>query len=108
MRMLRRRHVVVHVVIPMSLVADTGWKSHCDCSNWVQIPRPRPFLYSQSAISESLWSQRHTAGSQFPTEQPNRGGVNAVVLAQREIAGQRPVATQRPKPADAQGRTVRL
>jgi hypothetical protein len=73
----------------------------------VQIPRPRPFLYSKSAISESLWSQRYTAGSQFPTEQPNRGGVNGVVVGQREIAGQRPVATQRPKPADAQGRTVR-
>ena len=43
-------------------------------------PGPPTILYSKSAISESLWSQRHTAGSQFPTEQPNRGGVNAVVV----------------------------
>src|SRR5487761_361000 len=62
----------------------------------VQIPGPRPFLYSKSAISESLWSQRHTAGSQFPTEQPNRGGVNGVFMGQCEIAGQRWVATKRP------------
>jgi hypothetical protein len=46
----------------------------------VQIPGPRQFLHSKSAISESLWSQRHTAGSQFPTEQPNRGGANRVVV----------------------------
>jgi hypothetical protein len=32
----------------------------------VQIPGPRPFLYSQSAISDVVWSQRITAGSQFP------------------------------------------
>src|SRR5256885_10318869 len=44
------------------------------------VPSPRPFLYSKSAISESLWCQRHTAGSQFPTEQPNRGGANRVVV----------------------------
>src|SRR5438309_9062673 len=34
----------------------------------------------KSAISEFLWSQRHTAGSQFPTGQPNRGGANRVVV----------------------------
>jgi CheY-like chemotaxis protein len=69
--------------------------------------RIRGRIRSASLISESLRSQRHTAGSQFPTEQPNRGGVNAAVVGQREIAGQRPVATPRPKPADAQVRTVR-
>jgi hypothetical protein len=73
----------------------------------VQIPGPRPFSYSKSAISESLWGRLHTAGSQFPTEQQTRGGVNGVVVGQCEIAGQRPVTTQRPKLADAQGRTVR-
>jgi hypothetical protein len=52
-------------------------------------------------------SQLHTAGSQFPSELPNRGGENGVVVGQSEIAGQRPVATQRPKLADAQCRTVR-
>jgi hypothetical protein len=62
----------------------------------VQIPGPRPFLYSKAAISESLWSQLHSAVSQFPAEQPNRGGMNGDVVGQREIAGQRPVATQRP------------
>jgi len=73
----------------------------------VQIPGPRPSLYSKSAISESLRSQLHRAGSQFPKEQPNRGGVNGVVVGLREIAGQRPVAAPRPKPADSQHRTVR-
>src|ERR1700694_3090714 len=34
----------------------------------VQIPGPRPFLYSESAISEVVWSRRITAGSQFPGE----------------------------------------
>jgi len=53
----------------------------------VQIPGPRPILYSKSAISVSLWSQRYTAGSQFPTEQPNRGGANGVVVGRCEIAG---------------------
>src|ERR1700674_4163766 len=73
----------------------------------VQIPRPRPFLYSKSAILEVVWSRRITGGSQFPAERQNRGGVTVPVVGQREIAGRRPVATQRPKPADAQGRTVR-
>src|SRR5258708_27714026 len=41
--------------------------------------------------------------SQFPTEQPNRGGVNGVGVGQCEIAGQRPIAKQRPKPADTHG-----
>src|SRR3989442_2336501 len=70
-------------------------------------PGPPTNLYSKFAISESLWSQLHSAVSQFPTEQANRGGVNSVVIGQREIAGQRPVATQRSKPADTQGGTVR-
>jgi len=68
---------------------------------------PTIFVFKIGDFRVSLWSQRHTAGSQFPTEQPNRGRVNAGVVGQREIAGQRPVAMQRPKPADAQGRTVR-
>src|ERR1700674_3681280 len=51
-------------------------------------PGPPTILYSESAISGSLWGQRHTAGSQFPTEHPNRGGVNGVVVGQGEIAGQ--------------------
>jgi hypothetical protein len=74
----------------------------------VQIPGPRPFLYSKLAISKSLWSQLHSAVPQFPAEQPNGGGANGVVVGRCEIAGQRPVATQSPKPTDAQGRTVRL
>ena len=32
----------------------------------VQIPGPRPFLYSKSAISLVGWSRRNTVGSQFP------------------------------------------
>jgi hypothetical protein len=73
----------------------------------VQIPGPRPFLYSKSTISEVAWSQLNTAVSQFPAEQRSRGGITVLVVGQCEIAGQRPVPTQRPKSADAQGRTVR-
>ena len=43
-------------------------------------PGPPTISVFKSAISESLWSQRHIAGSQFPTEQPNRGGANRVVV----------------------------
>jgi len=46
----------------------------------VQIPGPRPFLYSKSAIFESLGSHLHSAVSQFPEEQPNRGAVNGFVV----------------------------
>src|SRR5438309_1423963 len=38
---------------------------------------PRPFLYPKSAISDVVWSQLHTAVSQFPADQRNRGGVTA-------------------------------
>jgi hypothetical protein len=68
---------------------------------------PTIFVFKIGDFRVSLESA-HAAVSQFPTEQPNRGGVNGVVVRQCEIAGQRTVATQHPKPADAQGRTVRL
>src|SRR5712692_8365319 len=45
----------------------------------VQIPGPRPFSYSKSTISNVVWSQLHTAVSQFPEEQRNRVGVTASV-----------------------------
>jgi hypothetical protein len=41
----------------------------------IVVPSPRPFLYSKSAISEVVCRQLDTAGSQFPTKQPNRGVV---------------------------------
>jgi ketoreductase RED1 len=48
-----------------------------------------------------------TAVSQFPTEHRNRGCITRVVEGQVEIAGRRPVAIQRPEPADARVRTMR-
>ena len=51
----------------------------------VQIPGPRPFSYSKSTISKVVWSQLHTAVSQFPEEQRNRGGINGVRRGQCEI-----------------------
>ncbi len=39
--------------------------------------------------------------------EPNRGGLISVVVGQCETAGQRPVATQHPEPADAGVWTVR-
>jgi hypothetical protein len=44
-------------------------------------------LYSKSTISSVVWSQPHTALSQFPTEHRNRGSVQHVVVGQLEIAG---------------------
>src|SRR6202521_424441 len=43
----------------------------------VQIPGPRPFSYSKSAISVVRWSQRNTAGSQFPAEPRKAGRLTA-------------------------------
>jgi hypothetical protein len=54
------------------------------------------------------WSQRNTAVSQFPVEQRNRGGVTVSVATQCEITRLESLSRQRPKPADARGRTVRL
>jgi hypothetical protein len=73
----------------------------------VQIRGPRPFSYSKSAILEVVWSRRITAGSQFPAEHQNQGGVTVPVMGQREITALHSVATQRPKSTEAQGRTVR-
>src|SRR6266849_6709098 len=46
----------------------------------VQIPGPRPFRYSKSAIFESLGSHLHQPYHNFPKEQPNRGAVNGFVV----------------------------
>src|SRR5450759_129362 len=74
----------------------------------VQIPGPRPFSYSKSTISNVVWSQLHTAVSQFPAEQRNRGGVTASVAGNVRSRDWESLGRQRPKPADARGRTVRL
>src|SRR6266571_9330758 len=39
----------------------------------VQIPGPRPFLYSKSAISGVVLNRRGTAGAQFPGERCHLG-----------------------------------
>jgi hypothetical protein len=72
----------------------------------VQIPRPRPFLYSKPTISEVVWSQLHTAVSQFPAEQRNRGGVTTSVAGNVRSRDWESLGRQRPKPADARGSTV--
>jgi hypothetical protein len=72
-----------------------------------QIPGPRPFSYSKSTISNVVWSQLHTAVSQFPAEQRNRGGVTASVAGNVRSRDWESLGRQRPKPADARGRTVR-
>jgi hypothetical protein len=73
----------------------------------VQIPGPRPKSYSKSTISNVVWSQLHTAVSQFPAEQRNRGGVTASVAGNVRSRDWESLGRQRPKPADARGRTVR-
>src|SRR5439155_16149392 len=70
----------------------------------VQIPGPRPFSYSKSTISNVVWSQLHTAVSQFPAEQRNRGAVTASVAANVRSGDWESLGWKRPKPADARGR----
>jgi hypothetical protein len=43
------------------------------------------------------------AGSQFPGSYQTEAGQKVLSWGKSEIAGQRPVAMQRPMPADAQG-----
>ena len=54
---------------PDGIQKDTPLRRFGTVRPRVQIPGPRPFLYSKSAISVVGWSQRNTAGSQFPAEQ---------------------------------------
>jgi hypothetical protein len=80
-----------------TLETDFGGRDRLDFGTVrprVQIPGPRPYLYSKSTISEVARCQRHTAGSQFPAEHQNCGGITVLVVGQCEIAGQRPVPRQ--------------
>ena len=54
---------------PAGILKDTSQRRFGTVRPRVQIPGPRPFLYSKSAFSVVDWSQRNTAGSQFPAEQ---------------------------------------
>ena len=62
----------------------------------VQIPGPRPILYSESTILAAAPSRRITAGSQFPTEHRKPRRRKGVVVGQCEITALHLVATQRP------------
>ena len=73
----------------------------------VQIPRPRPILYSKSAILDVAWSRRITAGSQFPSEPRERGCVRLTGVSRSELARHRSVVAERLHGEDVQGRTVR-
>src|SRR5712692_7425814 len=73
----------------------------------VQIPGPRPFLYSRSAISEVVWSRRITAGSPFPGELSQPRGAVVTVGGGSELAWQQSMAPRRLHAEDATGRTVR-
>src|SRR6266571_980544 len=52
----------------------------------VQIPGPRPFLYSKSAISGVVWSQRHTAGSNFLRSNQTEAAPDAEFQARSALA----------------------
>jgi len=62
----------------------------------VQIPGPRPFLYSNRRFPAVVQSLRIAAGSQFPTEHRKPRRRNGVVVGQCEITALHLVATQRP------------
>jgi hypothetical protein len=50
-----------------------------------QIPRPRPFSYSKSAISEVVYRRLNTAGSQFPAEPRNLGRPTVLFVCRPEL-----------------------
>jgi hypothetical protein len=80
---------------PAGILKDTSLRRFGTVRPRVQIPGPRPFLYSKSAISDVVWSQRITAGSQFPGElsQPRRASVT--VVGGSELAWQQSMACGR-------------
>src|SRR5712692_1426132 len=73
----------------------------------VQIPGPRPFLYSKSAISGVVWSRRGTAGSQFRGELSQPSGAGVTVVGGSELAWQQSMPPRRLHADDATARTVR-
>ena len=66
---------------------------------------PTIFVFKIADFRVSLESAAHSRIT--ISGEPNRGGVDGVVVGRCEIAAQRPVAMQRPTPADARARTVR-
>ena len=74
----------------------------------VQIPGPRPFLYSKSPISEAVMSRQNTPGSQIPRVATLPRAVVVNIISRFEIARQQSVAVQSFNPEDAQGWTVSL
>jgi hypothetical protein len=73
----------------------------------VQIPGPRPFLYSKPAISGGVRSRRVTAGSQSPGELSQPDGAVVIVVGGREVAWQQSMAPRRLHAEDATSRIVR-
>jgi hypothetical protein len=63
----------------------------------VQIPGPRPISYSKSTISYVVWSQPHTAVSQFPADLRNRGGVKGSVAGNLRSRDRESLGRQRPR-----------
>ena len=70
-------------------------------------PGPPTILVFEIGDFPCGWSQLHTAVSQFPADQPNRGGVTASFVGNVRSRDWESLDRQRPMPADARVRTVR-
>jgi hypothetical protein len=73
----------------------------------VQIPGPRPYLYSKSPFCGSCVQPVRGAGSQFPTDVPEPMGAVVTGPGQSELVWWQSVGAFSLKPEDSQRGTVR-
>jgi len=73
----------------------------------VQIPGPRPFSYSISTISNVVWESAAHRRITISCRETKPGLCHCVCRGQCQITRLGSLGRQRPKPADARGRTVR-
>ena len=92
---------------PAGIRKDTSLRRFGTVRLRVQIPGPRPFLYSKPAISGVVRSRRITTGSQFSGELSRPMAEVVIVVDRLELARQQSMAARSPHAKDATGRTVR-
>ena len=87
-------HVQGDTVGPAGILKDTSLRRFGTVRLRVQIPGPRPFLYSKPAISGVVRSRRITAGSQFRGELSRPMAEVVIVVDRFELARQQSMAAR--------------
>jgi hypothetical protein len=72
---------------PAGILKDTSQRRFGTVRPRVQIPGPRPFLYSKSVFRGVLPSRRLTAVSKIPEDFANDVCVGVTVVGRSELAG---------------------